>query len=210
MQINAAIVIFGLVCLATLFLDLGTTPKEREERVLKWIVALGPIFAGGALLIAILQLDLNRTTAQRQDRAYVFPDQVGIDLKANSVPKVSLTLKNRGKTAALNTATSNSCRLYDWPVAFGPYRGAAGSSPSRFIIPPDDQTYAFINCGDALSEQNLEELQSGKKALILIGDIVYRDIFDVQHRYIYRRMVGGLAGTMGNSMAHTPVGDESD
>jgi hypothetical protein len=135
--------------------------------------------------------------ANTQDRAYVLADGMSIELNANSAaPRVVASVKNLGKTPALEVTVTSRCRVVrTLPTPFGEL-----SKYSLGRILATDEV--LCNLRRATYRTGYDRLKGRK--------ILYRDVFDLDHRTLLRRFVGGKAGLNGSKMANSNLPDEGE
>jgi hypothetical protein len=174
------------------------------EAVVAISTVIGTVFAITASYVAYQTFESTVDTAQKQLRAYVGVDDIGIELPSSKVEnyqpvKLSLgthipdylilTVKNTGTTPAKKVTT-----WVNWePLPFGyqlpedfdfkdhesTFKGPLGLVKSTYSLFPGQPRETIISIADARS---FLEAQSKKKSLYLYGYISYEDIYGREHK----------------------------
>jgi hypothetical protein len=185
------------------------TFREWAKIVVPFLALIAATTAGG---IALAQYFLASGSAERQDRAYLLADKVVIDLKAEAVPRVTVVIKNFGRTPSFNFTVTSECKVVRSLLS------AFGKPPEpdhllNGVIAPGGASTFYAACNEKITQQDITDLSSKKIVVYFLGLIEYRDVFNRLHRTIIRRLVGGPAGLNGEFMANSPdpkEGDETD
>ena len=162
--------------------------------------------------IAFKQYLLASASAERQDRAYLLPDRVEIDIHPDTIPIVRVVIKNFGKTPASNFTVTSQCKVVRSP-------SSVFEKPTdprvllNVIIAPTGASTFFQDCGEKTTQDDIDNLRAHQVSIYFTAQLKYRDVFNRSHRSIIRRFVGGSAGLRDNAMANSAnlgEGDEAD
>jgi len=163
-------------------------------------------------------------SAERQLRAYVFVTETKIlaadingtilnppqNIRVGTRPIAILTVKNTGQTPAYDVTVFGNNTLTTWPLrpATFPPLPFSGVELSRQSYGPGMFTYKFEIMG-LLNDAQVAALTAGNQAIVIYGEIRYRDAFD-QNRFIrYRKFAGGPTGIRGMTMTSHEEGNET-
>jgi hypothetical protein len=163
-------------------------------------------------------------SAERQLRAYVFVIEAQIlaadingtilnppqNIRAGTRPVAILTIKNTGQTPAYDVSVFGNVTLTTWPLRPGTFPALpfAGVEISRQSYGPGMYTHKFEIMG-MLNDAQVAALTAGNQAIVIYGEIRYRDAFN-QNRFIrYRKFTGGPTGIRGMTMASHEEGNET-
>ena len=207
MNVNAVLVMTSAVCLLTLFLNFGPTLGVREESALKWLSALGPIIAIGLFVVAFLQFDLTRQSAERQQRAYLGVSNHQIsNTGLNQSPLFHVVIKNFGLTPAFKVRYWVTGVLKPYPPSS---LDDVEFRPAKLPLFPTD-TIDLIFSSDPLTPQQFAAVQDGASRIYVYGRVQYFDAFNVERNTRFRLQFGGKALIDIGRMAWTDSGNEAD
>lgn len=190
-------------------------------------------FTGGLVLVGGLQLivfgvqakrlrqtiDTMDSTAERQLRAYVLPENAGIidglmmdppRAEFMNVPGIGLVIKNTGQTPAHKVASRAD-------IAVIPMTDQAG------LLAPEVKEVFFSTLGSgtfftkslrlprALTAEEIHDINEGTKGIFIWGRIIYRDAFKKPHHCDFRLYYSGkYPPSKGAILNFSETGNESD
>ena len=196
------------------FIRLSALCGQNENGIIcarAWLSALGPIIAVAALSVALLQFYLADITAERTLRAYVLLETSHVGPIAPNQPiDVTIGVKNFGKTPSLKTTHMAMMGLSNFPGSPPPFNPPSNQPMSKTILAPEQSNDKFFHY-PAISQADYDALLAGNKALYVVGEIVYEDVYGKKRHSLYRRMIGGNIGmSPTGSMAGTESDDEAN
>jgi hypothetical protein len=115
-------------------------------------------------------------TAERQLRAYLFPDAI-IITDIESYPEVTVTIKNSGQTPAQEHSIWATMGVASFPNCDSPTRPNGPPNSSMGPLAPGATTHFFIVPQPRITAHDLQEIREGRAAIYLTGGIEYRDAF---------------------------------
>lgn len=155
-------------------------PTEHPiTAVREWLKTLVPgsalIVAVGSAYYASETFSLAKSSAERQQRAYVMMATNSAYFEKGKPPYFWLTAKNFGQTPAFDV----NCRA---STTFGPYPRPAppdkyDNNEYKTDIPPGSEKLYGGALDRALTDQEWEDVLANKAAVYLDVVITYRDIF---------------------------------
>jgi hypothetical protein len=136
-------------------------------------------------------VDLAADTAKWQLRAYVACTVVKFSaFSAGQKPVASITIKNSGSTPAHDIITKISMMFGDCPQTREMAEGEiAGIVDPVGIMGPGDSINANRERGAPMSEDQFNAVVAGKRALYIVTDITYVDVFGKRCRSVRWHMV---------------------
>jgi hypothetical protein len=205
------------------------TPDERLAAYTFWLAT----FTGLLAIIAIAQgffliradktarisaeaasasLELSKTTAQRQLRAYVHVSGAIVrDPLDNMKRRVVLSTKNYGQTPAYDVTMWIVTCVREFPLT----ESKLGPPPHGFrkgkqILPPGGKEGDIVSPISPLNVREDALLKSGAAAIYAAGEIRYRDAFGHKWRTKYRFFCNGEGLSIGAMAADTEGNEEID
>lgn len=163
---------------------IGPPGEHPAVRIREWskivIPAAALIVACAAAYWAWQQFELARTSAERQQRAYVMHAAAGAyDVENGLIPRTTVWLKNFGQTPALNVTAQQSITVSKYPRV-QPASIKYQPQPNYLVnIPPGQESLIDNSLGRSLSAEELEGMQSGTVAIYLDVLITYEDAFHI-------------------------------
>ena len=137
-------------------------------------------------------------TAKRQLRAYVFPIHSGLsNLVVGGVPAFHVTIKNSGQTPAYRVKHRAAGWITTYPIegAFPEIPPPGEQMVSTNNLGPGGDQVKNGNCSDVpLTAGTMSDLEKGKSAIYVYGEINFRDAFGKDRWVNYRHMTGGSVG----------------
>ena len=156
------------------------------------VVAVATVLQFIALVVTIW---IQRSTAKRQSRAYVFPDNINIwdgttvkppDLSKTNIPLINMLIKNLGQTPAYDVRSVAMLKIIE-PDNIRNVKLPALTGASLNNIGPNGAISKNFWFDRALTPNEIVDVSSGAKHIYLIGRIEYRDAFK-QKRFTNFRM----------------------
>jgi hypothetical protein len=171
------------------------------------ILGFATVFLWNATKALVRGADKN---AERQLRAYVHVTEVRVSDFLN-VAEFSIQYENRGQTPAYDVRVSNCIALERTPVRSDLFEQELGFSNHGTLGPGGLQTH-FTKAGPRqLTEAELAGLADGSLALLVFGEIKYRDAFSKHHVTRYRNVVTRDANlARGGRIGMAEYGNEAD
>jgi len=176
--------------------------------------------------------------ARRQLRAYVFIKEVRIEnvtgpppvearLENDTAPGpwvyypskgpiVTMAFKNFGQTPAYEVLHGADLCSHEFPLIGNslPLQTKPDISQvvTKVAMPPSGEGVKILTMEKPLTPEEVKQLEVGKTAIYLYGEITYRDAFRKKRSTKYRYMYNGLTGTVGktNAMTGCEEGNEAD
>jgi hypothetical protein len=135
----------------------------------------------------------SRDLSRLDQRAWVGPFEVTGTPQADQVFKITVSVKNTGKTFAkffssdiLVTRIGKDDQIPDFKQSEEEYRSASkGMSVS--VLPPNgvSSSIVAVKKGEKLTKDEVNSLQSGEIKLFVFGKATYKDIFGCEHWTTY-------------------------
>jgi len=126
-----------------------------------------------------------KDTAERQLRAYLSSKIVEIPVNIDDHGKLSVTttVKNYGNTPAHSMMGSNHIGIYNLPITdTNPLdKVTLADEISKSSIAPGEVYYMTITLKKQFTQNDISIIESGGRALFLVGEIKYVDVFGKQH-----------------------------
>lgn len=177
-----------------------------------WETTRTTIAAADAVQATKDSVEVARTTAERQLRAYVFPISVRLlDFAIGSAPRAEITIKNTGQTPAYDCTVIASIYRIGLPLvgAFPnpdvPTRMSAGS------VGPGMERHPKPSLTKALSEDDHTAVREGKEAIFVFGRVNYVDAFGKPRFTNFRYEFGRENARRNDGSLHVCVaGNESN
>jgi hypothetical protein len=169
------------------------------------------MMAAGTCVLALFamgQFWIARDSERRQLRAYVNIEKVtitGVDIPGRAQIEIHVT--NAGLTPARGVHMRGSARKDIYPAEKPFVLSTDAPIKSRRDVGPGHSFNPKI--GFNISEKQIREIEQGKYAIWMFGDIKYRDVFGVDHSTSYRFIYGGDY-TKADRMMSCEAGNESD
>lgn len=163
--------------------------------------------SGGSVFVALSQFNLARTSADRQDRAYVLVSEAHLEKIGDQTIKFVAKFENFGKTPAKDTKGWMVAEVASYPLTETLFQ-KTNQQLSAFPVAP---TGSFdLTTGLTLSLDQIAVLKNGTKAIYVHGEITYTDAFG-QTRYTrYRMIKGGNLGMDYNNLGVAVDGNKSN
>jgi hypothetical protein len=198
--------------------DAAQDAKDRQEKASadRWML----IFSGAVAIGAFLQVGtfiVMIRTSRRQLRAYVFVTHSEIkaanpagniliplqQIAAGTRPVTELRFTNTGQTPAYGMAIYGGIRMVNWPVndADIPRPSVRDRRVSRASYGPNGCTSKVDIIDAPLTPEDIQALLNGTRAIVVHGEVRYRDSFGRRRRMRYRYFTGGLIGIRGITLA---------
>ncbi|MGU3538114.1 hypothetical protein [Methylobacterium sp. A54F] len=167
--------------------------SEAIERNDKIIVALGTVvIAAFTVILGIATFFLWRATAdlvrgadassRRQLRAYVGKERTFIlNLRDNSVIHVEIICKNYGQTPALNFNTHLYLLVENTPFTADRADLFFEEIKPDMALMPGASNHTICSVDATLVPNLCNDIRSSRKCIVLIGTIVYQDVFGTDH-----------------------------
>jgi hypothetical protein len=139
-------------------------------------------------------VDLARTTAERQLRAYIV-GTLSSKIRGFNTPKpiTTLAFKNSGQTPAYNVRVWTSSAVAVHPMEAPPARpdGAPGEGASVGVIGPGGDFYNEIQSDIEVTQAERAEVIGSRCAYYVYGQISYRDSFGVERNSTFCHFFAG-------------------
>ncbi len=147
-----------------------------------------------------------RASSERQLRAYVYLENAHFN-RGSVGWGIKYKFKNFGQTPAHSVRVSAIAQVVDW-------NGASTEIPTPRPVPIAMGSMApmgdfFENDAELEGIATLEEIQSGVKAIYLVGAITYFDVFQEARSTRFRYYIGGDMGCEGDEMFAGDGGNEA-
>jgi hypothetical protein len=168
-------------------------------------------------------------TSHRQLRAYVFIGACGVSaanakgvtlaptapLVDGTKPIALLKIENNGQTPAYDVQIFGKMDLVAWPIRDADLSALDfdDTKVTKTAIGPGKHTNkyeVFTDDSRVLKAPEGQQLWDGKLAVVVHGEIRYRDAFGKRRWTKYRLFTGGAIGIRGNDLAHHEVGNVSN
>lgn len=181
----------------------------------------------GLFGVGFWQGSISRMTAKRQLRAYItvkgtqmFATQNGIEVDpprqifAGCVPGCKTQFANSGQTPAYDVELSGAIGFVKWPVNPADLKAIPiPTRGSKSIIGPGGMTTKWdIQKEDlpALTRDDIEGLIKGTHAIVVFGEVRYKNVFKEKCFLRYRYFTGGPTGLRGVTLSAHDEGNEAD
>ncbi len=136
--------------------------------------------------------------SRRELRAWIFITKAGVHgFVAGHRPSASVEITNMGKSPALDLDIRMTFETFDWPRTVFTHRPAVGGL-SKASLGAGGSVDSHGEISEPLEAGTAAEVQCGKKAVFVFGEITYRDVFDYERRTNFRFYFRG------NGSAHSP------
>jgi len=126
-----------------------------------------------------------KDTSERQLRAYLSNKIIEIPVNIDDRGKLSVTtaVKNYGNTPAHNMMGTNHIGIYNLPITdTNPLdKVIFADEISKSSIAPGEVYYMTIALKKQFTQNDISIIESGGRALFLVGKIKYVDVFGKQH-----------------------------
>lgn len=151
-------------------------------------------------------------TAAQQLRAYIFTThKEGINLEVNGELSTATQIKNFGQTPAHDMMTCHRVGIYKLPLTATNKLEEPTYEPGfpKGPLAPGEVAYQRATIPELLPKDIIADLEAGKAALFVFGEIRYSDIFNKPHRTSYCLFSTG-EDFMDRSLAYYHEGNEAD
>lgn len=132
------------------------------------------------------------------------------NLKDGGTPKLSYYIKNFGQTPAMNVRSLYSLKFAPYPRTSPKYNASPLKEIRTANLAPTDQLLSIASLDAPLTQQQADDLVSGKAALYFDAEVQYVDIFEKKRLTTIRRMVGGSLGFNGALLGSSTEGESFD
>jgi hypothetical protein len=162
---------------------------------------------GGLVLVARRQYK----TSRAQLRAYVFVESAELrDLNVGETPSAIISVKNFGETPAYKVKQWSALGYHDYPLTAPiPKNEKDEINPERPLAPSDhftvQATVKFV-----MNAETLKTLENKGRALFIVGEIFYEDVFHYQRWTRYCLFCGGPQGIRGGAFSAYEKYNEAD
>lgn len=158
-------------------------PMEKFTFVIAAFTIVYSVLTGGLLLVTRNQLVVSQRAFVFASKADIFNSphvKTSIVRPPNTPINVIVKFKNSGQTVAIKTSTTIEF-LFD---------KAGIPSGFAFPVPHGSQPVLVAPQGEAtvmktISEQQLSDVEAGKLAFFVYGDVSYEDVFGAKHKTEY-------------------------
>lgn len=198
------------------FLDKNNGTVTGIATALLTVVTIGWMF---------LAVEQNRTT-RAQLRAYVFITAGGIQAADKdgvpydppcsvcngAKPVARIKIENSGQTPAYDVQIFGRMDVVAWPIEAEKLSALPYDEKiSRSSLGPHASTFKYETLvSDRLLQAPEEnDLKLGKQAIVIHGEIRYRDVFGMEQRTKYRWFIGGAVGIRGVGLAVHEDGNDA-
>jgi hypothetical protein len=191
-SVSRAFVLLALVCVtATAVADPENAPSTSEflsklpEILLVLFTGLLVVFTGTLWWATRGLVRSAEATAERQLRAYVFPEAGG-EIHGARGPSTTQTLeldvrvKNYGQTPAYGAVGNTWVEVDAWPLPDDfQFEGPPASGPIvTSAIPPGGWISFHAGTNRPFDKEEIDAIRSGQLRIYIYGNIRYRDAFD--------------------------------
>ena len=183
-----------------------TTAREWAKIIIPGLALLA---ASTAAVVAYLQFNQARLSAERQDRAYVFQKTGSYRLDQWRRPVIEINLENFGKTPAFDIVTTDRCYVGPYPINPSEVRQIVRDQKGTTAAPGGGLIVA-ITCNRAITPDEEQAMKDGKFAVYVSSSISYRDAFGKARNTSIRRIVGGEPAYRDDMLGVASEGDTAD
>jgi hypothetical protein len=152
-------------------------------------------------------------TAERQLRAYVLVKNITISgVVEGGTPQAEIILENSGQTPAYDVKNWVAIGFIDYPPKSMPQDDDDGSAAASVtILGPHGQHRMLGKLKGVFTFPDVVALNSGARAIHIVGGMTYRDAFGVMRRTIFNCFYGGEFGVNAEGAPfHATNGNEAD
>ena len=194
--------------------------KSKEDGFIAkstvWLAAWTTVLAIFTILLWLatkrLVIDAGKT-ANRQLRAYVFVDGLGISaFGIGNTPEATLTLKNFGQTPAYNVRVLAVITVVKKASELAEFLAKAQMPIVDPVqIGPGGSVYPSCEFGGAITDSGFSQLKNNSVTLYFHGRIDYTDIFNQPHWATFRTAQDGKGAPVGsNKLIVCDEGNDAD
>ncbi|HTB01311.1 MAG TPA: hypothetical protein VK804_12605 [Bradyrhizobium sp.] len=132
-------------------------------------------------------------TAERQLRAYIFPQDVTIT-NIESIPEITVVLKNTGQTPAHDHTLWATMAVAAYPLSTEPAPPDGDPNESKGPLAPGAVNHFFASLESPITQEELRGIREGRAAIYLAGAVLYTDAFGKSRstKFCYFRGHAGL------------------
>jgi len=197
--------------------------RQREEKMStdRWLVKLtiGLVIVGAIQILVFgwqalsLRQTVNqmRESEERQLRAWVFVSQAAVkDPMQHDPIEAHVVIKNAGQTPAYDVRIFGGIIVANWPLdrKLPPIDFSKAASVGTLGPGMDGNQMCALQ--PQLNASGIQDLNDGKAAIYVFGEIQYRDVFNRTRRTKYRYFTEGAAGVRGISLCSHEQGNEAN
>jgi hypothetical protein len=148
-------------------------------------------------------------TAERQLRAYVFLENALFEETVENTWAIHYRIRNFGQTPAHKVEVAATANVVEWKNdrTLIPQPGSTKDVAFGSMAPGGDFFDNDVFVSDCCS---VHDLNTGLKAIFLVGIISYIDVFRVGRRTRFQYYVGGDVGCSGNEMSADDKGNDAN
>jgi hypothetical protein len=132
-------------------------------------------------------------TAVRQLRAYIFPQHTKL-MDFDSNPLVQIIFKNSGQTPAYDTTLWATVAVAKYPLETAPERPSGLNTESEGHVGPGGSFHIGGRCNPAMTANERAGVRAGVAAVYVVGEVAYRDAFDIPRFTKFCFVYGGPGG----------------
>lgn len=159
-----------------------------------------------AMLVGFLQYTVMRSSAKRQLRAYVHLDNAWYEQTDATNWGVTYRIKNFGQTPAYKVKVLEAAKVVDWNNG-KPAVPIATEGFSLGVMGPGGD---FVDNEATLQgSATRAELETGSKAIYLVGRVDYIDAFHRKRWTTFQLYIGGGVGCSGNELYSDDEGNDA-
>lgn len=189
-----------------------------ENVIWSWICSINwtaeAVTAAGTAALAFLTLTLaagtlflwlatrrlvkeSEETAERQLRAYIFPENVIVDA-THGVLRYTITFKNCGQTPAYDVTLYTTMAAAVYPMLEEPKGPATPPTESNGHLGPGLSIHCHTIPDPPVTSDEIKAIRAGKAALYLFGKISYTDAFKKKRFVNFCYFRGGPYNSFGD------------
>jgi Na+-transporting methylmalonyl-CoA/oxaloacetate decarboxylase gamma subunit len=156
-------------------------------------------------------VDLARSTAEKQLRAYVLVTNIAISgVEPDATPTANIIFKNSGQTPASDLQVFVAMALIDYPPKSQPIDDEPSPVGSVTVLGPNSEYVVPAALIGHLGTDQYIAIHSGAQAIHIVGTIKYRDAFGISRHTNFNSFYGGDFGTNNRGApAHAPTGNDA-
>jgi hypothetical protein len=149
-----------------------------------------------------------KASSERQLRAYVYLDNAHFKYVDAGHWEITYKIRNSGRTPAHSVRVSAGAEVVEWNNALPELSKRTSASATMGSMAPGGDFFESIVSLEGFASP--DELSVGAKAIYLVGEIRYSDVFQSETRRTnFRYYIGGDVGCDGNEMFADEAGNDA-
>lgn len=156
-------------------------------------------------------VDLARSTAEKQLRAYVLVTNITIrGVEPDATPTAAIIFRNSGQTPASYLQVFVAMGLIDYPPKSHPVDDEPSAVGSVTVLGPNSEYMVPAALVGQLGADQYLAIHNGDQAIHITGTIKYRDAFGIARHTNFNSFYGGDFGTNDRGApSHAPTGNDA-